>query len=74
MRLASFRRPSLGSGGVAEEEAKKAIAGGAQLEDVVNVPARTDLMRGRFEKGYDERINELVTEMGQQIAASMEAN
>ena len=57
-----------------QEEAKKAIAGGAQLEDVVNVPARTDLMRGRFEKGYDDRINELVTEMGQQIAASMEAN
>ena len=57
-----------------QEEAKKAIAGGAQLEDVVNVPARTDLMRGRFEKGYDKRIGELVTEMGQQIAASMEAN
>ena len=32
-----------------QEEAKKAIAGGAQLEEVVNVPARTDLMRGRFE-------------------------
>ena len=57
-----------------QEEAKKAIAGGAQLEDVVNVPARTDLMRGRFEKGYDKRIGQLVTEMGQQIAASMEAN
>tara|TARA_B100000686_G_scaffold244820_1_gene253920 strand:+ start:3733 stop:5475 length:1743 start_codon:yes stop_codon:yes gene_type:complete len=57
-----------------QEEAKKAIAGGAQLEDVVNVPARTDLMRGRFEKGYDKRIGELVSEMGQQIAASMEAN
>ena len=57
-----------------QEEAKKAIAGGAQLEDVVNVPARTDLMRGRFEKGYDKRIGDLVTEMGQQIAASMEAN
>ncbi len=57
-----------------QEEAKKAIAGGAQLEDVVNIPARTDLMRGRFEKGYDERIGELVTEMGKQIAASMEAN
>jgi V/A-type H+-transporting ATPase subunit A len=57
-----------------QEEAKKAIAGGAQLEDVVNVPARTDLMRGRFEKGYDKKIGELVTEMGQQIAASMEAN
>ena len=57
-----------------QEEAKKAIAGGAQLEEVVNVPARTDLMRGRFEDSYDERIGELVSEMGKQISASMEAN
>ncbi|MBF92960.1 MAG: V-type ATP synthase subunit A [Euryarchaeota archaeon] len=57
-----------------QEEGKKAIAGGAQLEDVVNVPARTDLMRGRFEKGYDSKIDDLVSEMGKQIAASMEGN
>ena len=57
-----------------QEEGKKAIAGGAQLEDVVNVPARTDLMRGRFEEGYDGRIEGLVAEMGKQIAASMEEN
>ncbi len=57
-----------------QEEAKKAIAGGGQLEDVVNVPARTDLMRGRFEKGYAERISDLVSEMSKQIDASMEAN
>ena len=57
-----------------QEEAKKAIAGGAQLEDVVNVPARTDLMRGRFEKGYNDKIEELVSEMGKQISSSMEAN
>jgi len=57
-----------------QEEAKKAIAGGAQLEDVVNVPARTDLMRGRFEKGYDGKIGELVAEMSKQISDSMEAN
>ena len=57
-----------------QEEAKKAIAGGGQLEDVVNVPARTDLMRGRFEKGYAEKINDLVSEMSKQIDASMEAN
>ena len=57
-----------------QEEAKKAIAGGAQLEDVVNVPARTDLMRGRFEKGYEDRISDLVSEMSKQIDASMEAN
>ncbi|MBI88129.1 MAG: V-type ATP synthase subunit A [Euryarchaeota archaeon] len=57
-----------------QEEGKKAIAGGSQLEDVVNVPARTDLMRGRFEKGYDSKIEDLVSEMGKQIAASMEGN
>ena len=57
-----------------QEEAKKAIAGGAQLEDVVNVPASTDLMRGRFEKGYEDRISDLVSEMNKQIDASMEAN
>ena len=57
-----------------QEEAKKAIAGGGQLEDVVNVPARTDLMRGRLEKGYAERISDLVSEMSKQIDASMEAN
>ena len=50
------------------------MAGGAQLEDVVNVPARTDLMRGRFEEGYDGRIEGLVAEMSKQIAASMEEN
>ncbi|HIG34113.1 MAG TPA: V-type ATP synthase subunit A [Candidatus Poseidoniales archaeon] len=57
-----------------QEEAKKAIAGGAQLEDVVNVPARTDLMRGRFEKGYNDKIGDLVSEMGKQISATMGAN
>ena len=57
-----------------QEEGKKAIAGGAQLEEVVNVPARTDLMRGRFEKGYDGRIDGLVSDMEKQIAASMEDN
>ena len=57
-----------------QEEGKKAISGGAQLEDVVNVPARTDLMRGRFEEGYDGRIEDLVAEMSKQIAASMEEN
>ncbi len=44
------------------------------VEDVVNVPARTDLMRGRFEKGYSDKIGELVSEMGKQISSSMEAN
>ena len=39
-----------------QEAAKSAMAGGAQLNDVVNVPSRSDLMRGRFEKGYIDII------------------
>ena len=50
------------------------MAGGAGLEDVVNVPARTDLMRGRFEEGYAERIGELLGKMSKQIAGTMEDN
>ena len=57
-----------------QEESEKAIAGGAGLEDVVNVPARTDLMRGRFEQGYNERITELLGEMSKQISETMEGN
>jgi V/A-type H+-transporting ATPase subunit A len=57
-----------------QEESEKAIAGGAGLEEVVNVPARTDLMRGRFEQGYGERIDELLGEMSKQIAGTMEDN
>ena len=57
-----------------QDESKKAIAGGADLESVVNVQARTDIMRGRFEEGYEERIEKLVKEMGNQIAATMEEN
>jgi V/A-type H+-transporting ATPase subunit A len=57
-----------------QEESKKAIAGGAALEDVVNVPARTDLMRGRFESGYEDKIDEMLEAMNKQIANTMEAN
>ena len=57
-----------------QEESEKAIAGGAGLEDVVNVPARTALMRGRFEQGYNERITELLGEMSKQISETMECN
>ena len=57
-----------------QAEAKKAIAGGALLEDVVNIPARTDLMRGRFEKGYQEKINQMISEMSKQISDSLEVN
>ena len=57
-----------------QEESKKALAGGAMLEDVVNVPARTDLMRARFAEGYAEKIEGLLDEMNKQISATMEAN
>ena len=56
-----------------QDNAKKAIEAGALLEDVVNVPARTDLMRGRYESGYGERIDNLIEEMNKQIAAALEA-
>lgn len=55
-----------------QEEAKKAIAGGAGLEEVVNVQARTDLMRARFEDGYADRIEGLVAEMSKQISTASE--
>ena len=57
-----------------QSEAKKAIESGGLLEDVVNVPARSDLMRGRFEDKYLDRIDDLVIEMTKQIAAAAEEN
>ena len=49
------------------------MADGALLNDVVNVPARSNLMRGRFEEGYLERIDAMVKEMTEQIANAVEA-
>lgn len=57
-----------------QEESKKAIAAGALLEDVVNVPARTTLMRGRLEEGYPEKMEGLVADMCSEIQAAAEAN
>ncbi len=57
-----------------QEESKKALVGGAALEDVVNVPARTDLMRGRFESGYEGKIDKMLETMIKQIAETMEDN
>ncbi|RZD47006.1 MAG: V-type ATP synthase subunit A [Methanobacteriota archaeon] len=57
-----------------QESAKKAMAAGGLLEDVVNVPARTTLMRSRFEKGYLDRIDGLVDDMNKEIAAAVENN
>ncbi len=56
-----------------QDNAKLALDAGAMLEDVVNIPARTDLLRGRFEEGYSERIDELVANMNKQIADAVEA-
>jgi V/A-type H+-transporting ATPase subunit A len=57
-----------------QEESKRAIAAGALLEDVVNVPARTTLMRGRLEEGYEEKLEGLVANMCSEIQAAAEAN
>jgi V/A-type H+-transporting ATPase subunit A len=57
-----------------QESAKSAMAGGALLDDVVNVPARSDLMRGRFEKGYIDNIESMVKNMTSEIADTVEEN
>jgi hypothetical protein len=57
-----------------QDSAKKAMAAGALLDDVVNVQARTDLMRGRFEKGYLPKMDGLVDAMVKEIAAAAEEN
>ena len=56
-----------------QSEAKKAIAAGAALEDVVNVESRTNLMRARFESGYLDKIDDLVDQMKKEINAAVEA-
>ena len=57
-----------------QESAKNAIAAGAQLDDVVNVPARSNLIRARFEKGYIDVIDDMVEKMNEEIAATVEDN
>jgi V/A-type H+-transporting ATPase subunit A len=57
-----------------QSEAKNAIEAGGMLEDVVNVPARSNLMRARFEDNYLNRIEGLVAEMTKEIAAAAEEN
>jgi V/A-type H+-transporting ATPase subunit A len=57
-----------------QSEAKNAIEAGGMLEDVVNVPARSNLMRARFEENYLDRIEGLVAEMTKEIAAAAEEN
>ena len=57
-----------------QESAKSAMASGAQLGDVVNVPSRSDLMRGRLNKGYIDTIDDMVKTMLNEIAATVEEN
>jgi V/A-type H+-transporting ATPase subunit A len=57
-----------------QDAAKSAMAGGALLNDVVNVPARSDLMRGRFETGYIDIIDGMVKKMTDEIADTVEEN
>jgi len=57
-----------------QESAKSAMASGAQLGDVVNVPSRSDLMRGRLNKGYIDTIDDMVKTMLDEIAATIEEN
>jgi len=57
-----------------QDAAKAAMDSGAQLGDVVNVQARTDLMRGRFEEGYLDRIDDMVKKMTDEIAEQVEEN
>ena len=57
-----------------QESAKSAMASGAQLGDVVNVPSRSHLMRGRLNKGYIDTIDDMVKTMIDEIAATVEGN
>jgi V/A-type H+-transporting ATPase subunit A len=57
-----------------QEAAKNAMASGAQLNDVVNIPSRSDLMRGRLNKGYVDIIDDMVKTMCEEIAATVEEN
>ena len=57
-----------------QDAAKTAMSSGAVLGDVVNVPGRSDLMRGRFESGYIDTIDGMVKEMVAQIENTVGGN
>ncbi|MEC7151248.1 MAG: V-type ATP synthase subunit A, partial [Candidatus Thermoplasmatota archaeon] len=46
-----------------QDAATSAMGAGSALSDVVNVPARSALLRGRFEEGYIDRIDGMVKAM-----------
>ena len=58
----------------ARDAAKSAMGAGSALSDVVNVPARSALLRGRFEEGYIDRIDDMVKAMVDEIEATVEEN
>ena len=57
-----------------QDAAKSAMGAGSTLSDVVNVPARSALLRGRFEEGYIDRIDDMVKAMVDEIEATVEEN
>ena len=57
-----------------QDAAKSAMGAGSALSDVVNVPARSALLRGRFEEGYIDRIDDMVKAMVDEIEATVEEN
>ena len=57
-----------------QDAAKSAMGAGSALSDVVNVPARSALLRGRFEEGYIDRIDGMVKAMVDEIEATVEEN
>ncbi|DAC08092.1 MAG TPA: V-type ATP synthase subunit A [Candidatus Poseidoniaceae archaeon] len=57
-----------------QDAAKSAMGAGSALSDVVNVPARSALLRGRFEDGYIDRIDDMVKAMVDEIEATVEEN
>ena len=57
-----------------QDAAKSAMGAGSALSDVVNVPARSALLRGRFEEGYIDRIDDMVKTMVDEIEATVEEN
>ena len=50
------------------------MAVGAELHDVVNVPARTELMRGRFGTYTEESMDSCQNAMVDEIADTVEEN
>ncbi|MEG3602689.1 MAG: V-type ATP synthase subunit A, partial [Candidatus Thermoplasmatota archaeon] len=54
-----------------QDAAKSAMGAGSALSDVVNVPARSALLRGRFEEGYIDRIDGMVKAMVDEIEATV---